>query len=196
MSINEADYPTAVWDGLSPRRVAREDNAEPEYEDWDQITAEMIACQTETDTNEASRLAQITTDTNLLLHNAVADNAAAVIAGAPVYLKAAGTYAYGDADGAAALRVAVGLLTTGGADSLAYDAALGGSKLTLTTGEWDAVAGTTGGLTIGAKYYMSDVTAGRLTETAPATATDTLMMCGIGLSTTVMLVKMDDQGVL
>ncbi len=194
MSINVPDYPTSVWDGLSPRRVSRDDDASPEYEDWDQVTAEIIACQTETDANEVLRAAQIVTDSNLLLHNAVADNGGAVIAGAPISMKVAGTLIYADADGGGARRIAIGLLTTGGADSLAYDIALPGSKLTLTTGEWDAVAGTTGGLTAGFKYYLSD-TLGRLIETTtPPTAGDTLLVAGIALSATVMLVQMDHEG--
>ncbi len=188
MSINDPDYPTTVWDGTSPARTSRVIDAAPVYEDWDQIVAEVIAAQTEVDT-------QTTANAALLIHNATADNSAVVIAGAPVYIKAAGTFAYTDADGAAALRVGIGLLTTGGADSVAYDAALPGSKLTLTTGEWDAVAGTSGGLTPGLKYYMSDATAGRLLETTvPATGGDTLLLAGIALSSTVMLVKMDNEG--
>ena len=42
MSINDPQYPTTVYDGLSPRRVAREDNASPEFEDWDQHTAALV----------------------------------------------------------------------------------------------------------------------------------------------------------
>ena len=188
MSINDPDYPAAVWDGLSPRRVAREDDAAPEYEDWDQITAEVIATQTEVDAQTAAKDA-------FLLHNAVADNSGVVLAGTAVYLKAAGTFADADSDGATALRVAIGLLTTGGADSVAYDIALPGSKLTLTTAEWDAASDTTGGLTAGLKYYLSDAAAGQLIETTPpGTTGDTMMMVGIALSTTTMLIKMDDDG--
>ncbi len=188
MSINVADYPTAVWDGLSPRRTDRKVNAAPEYEDWDQMTAEMIAAQTEVDRVEAFQL----DSTN---HNAVADNSAVVLAGTCVYLKAAGTFADADADGAAALRVGIGLLKTGGADSLPYDIALAGSKLTLTTAEWDAASDTTGGLTTGLKYYLSDATPGQLIETtAPASVSDTLLLVGIALSSTTMLVLMQDTG--
>ncbi len=188
MSINVADYPAAVWDGLSPRRVDRETDAAPEYEDYDQITAEVVATQTELDRVEAARLDQF----NL---NAVADNAGAVLAGTVVYLKAAGTFADADADGAAALRVGIGVLKTGGADSLPYDIALAGSRLTLTTAEWDAAGPTTGGLTIGLKYYLSDAAPGQLLETTPpASVGDTLLLVGIGLSATEMLVLMQDTG--
>ena len=45
MSINDPGFPAKAWDGLSPRRVKREDDSSPEYEDWDQMTAELIAIQ-------------------------------------------------------------------------------------------------------------------------------------------------------
>lgn len=41
--------------------------------------------------------------------------------------------------------------------------------LTLTTTQWDAIAGTTGGLTPGADYFLDESTAGNITETAPST---------------------------
>jgi len=41
--------------------------------------------------------------------------------------------------------------------------------LTLTTIQWDAVTGQTGGLTPGANYFLSEATAGQLTATAPTT---------------------------
>ena len=40
-----------------------------------------------------------------------------------------------------------------------------------TTAQWDAVAGTTGGLAFGANYFLSAGTAGLLTATAPTTKT-------------------------
>ena len=90
----------------------------------------------------------------------------------------------------------LGLLLTGGADGLAYDIALAGAILVLTTGEWDAVVGTSGGLDSGKKYYLSDVV-GRLLETSgPASAGDTLVVVGNGLSSTQLLVSMDHEGLV
>lgn len=54
--------------------------------------------------------------------------------------------------------------------------------LALTTGQWDAVAGTTGGLTAGTRYYLSGATAGNITSTAPATGF--VQEIGVALSTT------------
>ncbi len=56
--------------------------------------------------------------------------------------------------------------------------------LTLTTAEWDAVAGTTGGLIFGTPYYLSAATAGKITGTAPTTTGQFVVRVGIALSTT------------
>jgi len=62
--------------------------------------------------------------------------------------------------------------------------------VTLTTGEWDAVAGTTGGLTVGAKYFLSDVAAGMMLEQGALTGItqgEYLVEVGIALSSTELL---------
>lgn len=56
--------------------------------------------------------------------------------------------------------------------------------LTATTGQWDAIAGTTGGLTVGIVYYLDVTTPGHLTATPPLTLTDWLVRIGRALSTT------------
>ena len=62
--------------------------------------------------------------------------------------------------------------------------------LTLTTGEWDAVAGTTGGLAADAKYFLSESVAGRILENTPPTvAGEYVVELGVGLSTTEMNVR-------
>lgn len=43
-------------------------------------------------------------------------------------------------------------------------------NITLTTDQWDAVAGTTGGLTAGSLYFVSAATAGSITDDPPDTA--------------------------
>jgi hypothetical protein len=53
-----------------------------------------------------------------------------------------------------------------------------------TTGEWDAVTGQTGGLTVGADYWLSEATAGRLTTTAPDADGDFVARTGHALSPT------------
>jgi hypothetical protein len=55
--------------------------------------------------------------------------------------------------------------------------------LTLTTGQWDAVCGTTGGLTQG-QYYWVDSTAGKMTATQPSGASNFQQVGIKALSTT------------
>lgn len=45
MSVNVANFPTSIWDGSSVNRDSRSIDAGPDYEDWDQIVAEVIAMQ-------------------------------------------------------------------------------------------------------------------------------------------------------
>jgi hypothetical protein len=63
--------------------------------------------------------------------------------------------------------------------------------LSATTGQWDAVAGTTGGLTKDVIYYLSAATAGLLTSTAPSSAGQFVKKIGVGISTTEMLIQID-----
>lgn len=61
--------------------------------------------------------------------------------------------------------------------------------LALTTGEWDAITGGSGGLTPGADYFLSAATAGLLTTTAPTTAGQYNVPIGTALSTTEFLIE-------
>lgn len=45
MGINDAQFPTAPWDGISPVRTSRQTDSEPNHEDWDQMVSEVIATQ-------------------------------------------------------------------------------------------------------------------------------------------------------
>ena len=57
MGFAPADYPTSIWDGLSPntQRTARTEDQKPNFKDWDQVVAEMIATQTEVDAVKTTR---------------------------------------------------------------------------------------------------------------------------------------------
>ena len=57
----------------------------------------------------------------------------------------------------------------GSPTSLGLLLAKSSGKITLATGLWDAIAGTTGGLTAGQYYLLSNTTAGNLTSTEPTT---------------------------
>ena len=61
--------------------------------------------------------------------------------------------------------------------------------VTGTTAQWDAVAGTTGGLTANTMYFLSPSTPGNLTATAPSTVGQYVCPVGIGISTTEMKIN-------
>lgn len=183
MSKNTADYPVSVWDGDSPSRLADDSlDRAPDFEDWDQIVAEMIAAQTEIDAIKTQRTAENT----LTLANG---SGGAVVVGSAVYLLANGTgWQKADANGTAPARSVVGLVSVGASGSGGTCTVVEEGDLTLTTAQWDAVAGTTGGLTAATEYYLSG-TAGAITATVPGTTGDTDIVVGIAKSTTVMHVR-------
>ncbi len=85
----------------------------------------------------------------------------------PVYLDANGKIDLADANTVATSEV-FGLvqdtsIATGNIGTIAFE-----GVVTATTGQWDAVAGTTGGLSPGKIYFLSE-TAGALVETTPPT---------------------------
>lgn len=87
--------------------------------------------------------------------------------GQAVYASGANTLDLARANAQSTVRVAGLAAETVGTGNTGN--VLADGVLTLTTTQWDAIAGTTGGLTPGANYFLSEATAGNLTETAPAT---------------------------
>lgn len=61
--------------------------------------------------------------------------------------------------------------------------------LAATTAQWDAVFGTSGGLTKGTRYYLSAATAGLGTLTAPTTQGQYVVELGIAISTTELMIE-------
>lgn len=113
------------------------------------------------------------------------NNVGAIVIGMPVYSDDADDVDKAQADAVATVEV-VGLvqdvsIAAAGSGFIQTD-----GVLTATTTQWDAVAGTTGGLTAGAIYYLSAATAGNLTETAPTTTGQFVLRVGKALSTTDM----------
>lgn len=60
MSIQAAQYPGSVWNGLTPNdwRDTRNSDVDPNFHDWDQLAAEMIAVQTALNAGTASSAAK------------------------------------------------------------------------------------------------------------------------------------------
>lgn len=111
----------------------------------------------------------------------------AAIAGAPQYIDGNSSVDNAQANAEGTSQV-LGLAAAAVA-AAASGAVVTEGVVTLTTGEWDAVAGTTGGLTADQKYYLDASTAGRLTATAPQTAGQYMVEVGRALSTVEMHVR-------
>lgn len=79
----------------------------------------------------------------------------------------------------------IGLVLADAADTDPVDVQVDGI-FEATTADWDAVTGETGGLTEGAQYYLSEATAGQLTQTAPDAWGDFVVPVGVALSETEM----------
>lgn len=112
--------------------------------------------------------------------------AATLIAGQAVYISANSTVNKAQAN-AAGTKDVFGLATTA-INSAATGVVQANGILTLTTGQWDAVAGTTGGLTANTVYFLSSATAGLLTSTPPSTVGQYVCEVGIAVSTTDLLI--------
>jgi hypothetical protein len=111
------------------------------------------------------------------------EGAAAIVIGAPVYASAADTVKKAKADAKATSKlVGLGLdasIAAGGTGNI-----ITGGILVATTTQWDAVAGTTGGLAFNTEYFLDPATAGKITSTPPTTVGQCLVLVGIALSTT------------
>jgi predicted RecA/RadA family phage recombinase len=117
-------------------------------------------------------------------------NAGTIAIGRAVYVDGAGSVDLAQAD-ASGTKDVVGLVADVSIASSASGNILTSGVLVATTGQWDAVTGGTGGLTAGAKYFLSEATAGALTTTAPTSTGDYVCPVGIGLSTTEMKLDID-----
>lgn len=118
------------------------------------------------------------------------DESGSVVICTPVYIDANDGFKKAKAD-ASGTRYVIGLV---------YDATIANGVsgqvqvdgvFTATTGQWDAVFGTTGGLTKDTRYYLSAVTAGLATATAPSTVGQYVVLLGTAISTTELLMSTD-----
>jgi hypothetical protein len=110
-------------------------------------------------------------------------NASAIVIGTPVYSSGAGEVDKAQADAVATVEV-LGLAQPVSTAASASGNIQTDGVLSATTAQWDAVAGTTGGLAAGTVYYLDPDTAGKITPTAPTTAGDFVVRIGKAISTT------------
>lgn len=121
--------------------------------------------------------------------------AGSVVIGTPVYNNAANSVLKGKADAAGTVRL-IGLVRDTSIAAAGSGAIQVSGVLTATTGQWDAVMGTTGGLTVGTRYYLSTATAGLGTPTAPSTTGQYVVELGLAMSTTDLLLSNDFNPIL
>ena len=107
----------------------------------------------------------------------------AIVIGAPVYASGADSVKRAQANAKATSRL-VGL----GYDATIAAAGVGNiietGVLVATTAQWDAVAGTTGGLTFNTDYFLDPANPGKLTSTPPTTVGQCNVLVGRALSPT------------
>jgi len=114
--------------------------------------------------------------------------ASPIVIGTPVYNDGNDSVKKAKADAAGTKDVIGIILDASIASGIAGYVQLDGI-LSATTGQWDAVAGTTGGLTKGTRYYLSAATAGLLTATAPSAVGQYVVEVGIAISTTELVLN-------
>lgn len=108
------------------------------------------------------------------------------IPGSSVYVSGAGAFRLAVANGYSTAGV-IGLSTASITSTISGPIAVNG-PLTLTTLQWDAVVtGESGGLSIGALYFLDPSAPGNLTTTPPTTPGQLVTVIGRGISATQML---------
>ena len=121
-------------------------------------------------------------------------NAGTIVIGTPVYPSSATQVDKAGAAAAGTRRV-LGLMQSVSTASGVSGFVQTDGVLTASTAQWDAVAGTTGGLAAGTVYYLS-ATAGLLTATAPSTSGHYVCEVGMALSPTELEIDTHRSGIL
>lgn len=111
------------------------------------------------------------------------DEASPIVICTPVYNDANDGVKKAKAD-ASGTKDVIGLVKDSSIASAASGTIQVNGIFTASTAQWDAVFGTTGGLTKGVRYFLSAATAGLATITAPSTVGQFVVYLGIAISTT------------
>ena len=117
--------------------------------------------------------------------NLTNNNVGAIVIGNAVYSDAANGVDLAQANASGTVEV-LGLVKDVSISASASGPIQTDGILAATTGQWDTIAGTTGGLSAGSVYYLDASTAGFLTETAPTTVGQFVVRIGKAISTTEM----------
>lgn len=125
---------------------------------------------------------------------AINANVGSIVIGTPVYVSVAGSVDKASAAASGTKKI-FGLVKDVSIAAAASGLIQLDGVLVATTVQWDAVAGTTGGLVANTLYYLS-ATAGLLTATPPAASGNYITQVGLALSTTELEIDTDRGGVL
>ena len=112
-------------------------------------------------------------------------NGSPIVIGAPVYPDGNGSVDLAQADASGTVEV-LGLVQETSIASAASGYIQTDGVLVASTGQWDAITGLTGGLVVPDVYWLDPSTAGKLTSTAPTSASQYVTRVGKALSTTEM----------
>jgi hypothetical protein len=112
-------------------------------------------------------------------------NGSTVVIGNIVYATGtSGTFNLAEANSSAATAKPIGFVQPTSITASSTGNIVTGGVMTASTAQWDAVNGSSGGLTVGSVYYLSPSTAGAITTTAPSTTGQWVVRVGVALSST------------
>lgn len=126
------------------------------------------------------------TATNAVTEVMTNGTGSAVAIGRAVYISGSGVFTPAIANNVATSKVIGFVASTSIAGSASGNVIIDG-VIEATAGQWDAVTGQSGGLTPGAEYYLSNLTAGAITTSAPTTG----VHAPVGVAITPLKLKVD-----
>ena len=205
----DARFPSSIWDGTTSTTDDISTEKRPDIEMGNRLRAEIRAVEATLQTYLAN-LATIRmygNPTNILTVNLAGtgiewaapaggrsliemtnDNAGPIVIGNPVYVKSNGNVDLAKANAVGTAELLGLVAATSIASSASGNIQVDGI-LEATPGQWDAITGGVGGLTVDAIYYLDGGAAGGLTTTAPTTTDECVVQVGQALSTTKMNIR-------
>jgi len=118
------------------------------------------------------------------------NNASPIVIGNAVYCDGAGTVDLAQSDASGTVEV-LGLVSDVSIGAAASGTIQTDGVLSATTGQWDVIAGTTGGLAAGTVYYLDPDTPGYITSTAPTSGGEYVVRIGQAISTTELEISIE-----
>lgn len=170
MPVVPAQYPDQVWDGKSrnPWRESIHSQVDPDFNDWDQVVAEVRATQEELD-------AQVSGGIEALAGEAIS-------AGQPVYIKQSTQQSHkAQSTLEEKSRVCGFCRVDSGAGENCSIVPAG----RLEVADWSIPLGGPSLLTPGAIYYLSDIS-GQITESPPSAGF--VVQVGVAVTTTILAI--------